>query len=77
MGFALGMMAVFWHPIEWQLYDVLNVLNVTELFILSIDFILCEFHQKKKKITFCFCLLTDLRKPTKRFLQPCKCMMCW
>lgn len=48
MGFALGMMAVFWHPIEWQLYDVLNVLNVTELFILSIDFILCEFHQKKK-----------------------------
>lgn len=53
-GVPFGEMKVFWNEIETMVHNIVNVLNVTELYVYSrmvkmLNFMLCVFNHKKEK----------------------------
>lgn len=59
LSFWGGLMKIFWNLIEVN--DIVNVLNVTDLYTLNWLILLCEFHLNKKKGG-------DAERPTKKAL---------
>lgn len=48
-GFFVGVIKMFWNLTEEVVENIVKILNVTTVYFKTINFMLCDFQQKKKE----------------------------